>query len=88
MPYVTGGAAFGDVRASQPGFSGNKETNVGWTVGGGLEFAIAGNWTAKAEYLYVNLGDTTCGLACGNGLNPDDVRFRTHIVRGGVNVRF
>ena len=57
MPYVTGGAAFGDVRASQPGFSGDKETNVGWTVGGGLEFAIAGNWTAKAEYLYVNLGD-------------------------------
>ena len=28
-------------------------------VGGGLEFAIAGHWTAKAEYLYVDLGSVS-----------------------------
>jgi len=87
LPYLTGGVAFGNLEANQPGFS-NKDTNAGWTVGGGLEFAIAGNWTAKAEYLYVDLGEQNCALSCGNGFNPDDVRFRTHIVRGGVNVRF
>jgi outer membrane immunogenic protein len=87
MPYITGGVAFGDIRASQPGFA-NNETNAGWTAGGGLEFVIANNWSAKAEYLYVDLGENNCGLACGNGINPDDVRFRTHVVRGGVNVRF
>ncbi len=55
MPYITGGAAFGNIQASEPGFAGNSATNAGWTLGGGLEFAFAGNWTAKAEYLYVDL---------------------------------
>jgi outer membrane immunogenic protein len=87
MPYVTGGLAVGDIRASQPGFS-DEETRAGWTAGGGVEFAFAGNWSAKAEYLYVDLGDFNCGLNCGNGTNPDKVKFQTHIVRGGVNVRF
>src|SRR5262245_15700804 len=59
LPYLTGGLAVGDIRARQPGFS-THETNAGWTVGGGFEFAIAGNVTAKAEYLYVNLGKFDC----------------------------
>ena len=88
LPYITGGLAVGDIQASQPGFAGGDDTNAGWTVGGGLEFVIAGNWTAKAEYLYVDLGEFNCGLTCGNGFNPDNVTFSTHIVRGGVNFRF
>jgi outer membrane immunogenic protein len=88
LPFITGGFAVGDIRASQPGFAGASDTNAGWTVGGGLEFVIAGNFTAKAEYLYVNLGRFNCGLACGNGAAPDNVRFDTHLVRGGVNYRF
>jgi outer membrane immunogenic protein len=87
MPYVTGGLAMGDIEARLGGVSVADDANVGWTVGGGLEFVIAGNWTAKAEYLYVDLGDFNCGIACG-AFNPDIVSFRTHIVRGGVNVRF
>ena len=87
MPYVTGGAAFGDIRASTPGFAGANNTNAGWTVGAGLEFAIAGNWTAKAEYLYVNLGKLSCGLSCGLAVT-DNVSFTTNIVRAGVNYRF
>ena len=88
LPYITGGLAVGDIKASQPGFAGGDDTNAGWTVGGGFEFVIAGNWTAKAEYLYVDLGKFNCGLACGNGINPDNVSFSTHLVRGGVNFRF
>ena len=88
LPYITGGLAVGNIKASQPGFTGGDDTNAGWTVGGGLEFVIAGNWTAKAEYLYVDLGKFNCGLACGNGINPDNVTFSTHLVRGGVNFRF
>ena len=60
MPYVTGGLAVGDIEANQPGFAGVSDTNVGWTVGGGIEAAIASNWTAKLEYLYVDLGDVSC----------------------------
>ncbi len=59
MPYITGGAAFGDIKASGPGLSGADTTNAGWTLGGGIEFAIAGHWTAKAEYLYVDLGSVS-----------------------------
>jgi outer membrane immunogenic protein len=87
MPFVTGGAAFGDIRASTPGFAGANNTNAGWTVGAGLEFAIAGNWTAKAEYLYVNLGKFNCGISCG-ALVTDNVSFTTNLVRAGVNYRF
>ncbi|MGA8493925.1 MAG: outer membrane protein [Xanthobacteraceae bacterium] len=87
MPFVTGGAAFGDIRASTPGFAGGNNTNAGWTVGAGLEFAIAGNWTAKAEYLYVDLGKFNCGISCG-ALVTDNVSFTTNIVRAGVNYRF
>jgi outer membrane immunogenic protein len=87
LPFVTGGLALGDVRGTRSGFAGSTDTNVGWTVGGGLEFVIAGNWTAKAEYLYVDLGKFDCALACGVTA-PNNVSFTTHLVRGGVNLRF
>jgi outer membrane immunogenic protein len=87
MPYATGGGVFGDVHASRPGFTGVTSTQAGWTVGGGLEFAVAGNWTAKIEYLYADLGSFNCGLNCGV-LATTNVDFKANIVRGGINFRF
>ena len=52
----------------------------------GLEFAIANNWSAKAEYLYVNLGRFNCGIGCGAA--TDNVSFNANLVRGGINYRF
>jgi outer membrane immunogenic protein len=86
MPYVTGGLAVGDIKASLPGFAGSSATNVGWTAGGGIEFAIAGHWTAKAEYLYVDLGHFSCGIACG--ATTQNVSFDANLFRGGFNYRF
>jgi len=86
MPYVTGGAAFGDIKASGSGLAGTDTTNAGWTAGGGIEFAIAGHWTAKAEYLYVNLGRVSCGVACGAG--TENVSWHSNIGRVGINYRF
>ncbi len=88
MPFVTAGGAFGDIRATPaaPGFAGGSETNAGWTVGAGLEFAVAGNFTLKAEYLYVDLGKFNCGAGCGAA--TDNVSFTTNIVRAGLNYRF
>lgn len=88
MPFVTGGGAFGDIRATTPGLPTASKDNAGWTLGGGLEAAIAGPWTAKVEYLYVNLGKFNCGLNCGAGLTVDNVSFHTNIIRAGVNYRF
>ena len=86
MPFITGGGAFGDIRASTPGLGGGNTTNAGWTVGAGIEFALVGNWTAKAEYLYVDLGKLSCGAGCGAPV--DNVSFTANIVRGGINYRF
>jgi len=85
MPYVTGGAAFGNVRATVAGLGSNTETNVGWTVGAGIEAAVYANWTAKLEYLYVDLGDVSCAACLPVASNVD---FRTHVVRAGLNFRF
>jgi outer membrane immunogenic protein len=87
MPYVTGGAAFGDIKATVPGFAGVDTTKAGWTVGAGVEYAFAGPWSAKLEYLYVDLGNNNCGFSCG-AVSPDNVNLKTNIVRGGINYRF
>jgi outer membrane immunogenic protein len=85
MPYITGGGAAGDVKMSTAGGS-ESDTKFGWTLGGGVEWAFAGPWSAKLEYLYVDLGDASCSAAvCGAST---DVPYHTNLVRGGVNYRF
>lgn len=86
LPYLTGGLAVGDIKASPTAFGSTDTTNAGWTVGAGLEVAFAGPWTAKVEYLYTDLGSMTCDVTvCGAGTN---VNFHTNLVRGGLNYRF
>lgn len=86
LPFITGGAAFGDIKAtSGTGGSANK-TQVGWTAGAGLEYALWSNWSVKGEYLYVDLGKFDCGISCG--ATTDNVTFKANIVRAGVNYRF
>jgi len=87
MPYLTGGLAVGNIETTTPFTTGVNQTNAGWTLGGGLEVAVAPNWTVKAEYLHVDLGSTNCGSACGFPLG-NSVDFTTNILRGGVNYKF
>jgi outer membrane immunogenic protein len=86
LPYITGGAAFGDIKATAPNGASATKTKVGWTVGAGLEYAMWSNWSVKAEYLYVDLGKFDCGLTCGAA--SDNVSFKANIVRAGLNYRF
>ena len=88
LPYITGGAAFGDVKAdnSLSGSTASK-TQLGWTAGLGVEYALRANWSVKVEYLYADLGKFDCGTSC-SVVTPDDVSFKTNIVRAGVNYRF
>ncbi len=81
LPYVTGGASFGDIKTDVAGIGSASATKAGWTVGGGIEAAIAGPWTAKVEYLYVDLGR-------GGSVLGSDARFNANIVRAGLNYRF
>lgn len=66
-------------------FSGSQaQTLVGWTLGAGFEYSFAPRWSAKAEYLYVDLGEKTffAGVPGGGAFGLSD-----HIVRIGLNFR-
>ena len=96
LAYGTAGAAFGDVRAGYSNHAVSAATKSGWTVGAGVEVAIAPHWTAKAEYLFVDLADGSCTAACAiadpSGAPPlipnISVKFDESIVRGGINYKF
>lgn len=81
MPYVTGGLAVGDIKTSIAGVGNASSTKTGWTAGGGIEAALTGPWTAKLEYLYVDLGR-------GATIAGSNASFRSNIVRAGLNYRF
>ena len=98
--YATGGLAYGEVRtagtigAGAFGFS-NTDTKVGYTVGAGIEGVIGGNWTAKLEYLYVDLGKASGSFlttipALGGGVLSHNYssRITDNIVRVGLNYKF
>jgi iron complex outermembrane recepter protein len=95
LVYGTGGAAFGSVRTNFSNDPVTSSIEAGWTVGAGVEVAFARNWSAKAEYLFVNLADGSCSTNCaiadasGTPVIPNvSVKFNESIVRGGINYRF
>jgi outer membrane immunogenic protein len=91
LVYATGGLAYGDVhnRASyqqNPNYTVDQSNwRTGWTVGGGLEYAITNNWTVRAEGLYVDLGTS-------NFISPSGCSFgfkNTYALgRIGMNYKF
>ncbi len=110
--YATGGLAYGHVKsetnvvatfvpvqavAFNSPSSSSSTTRVGWTVGGGLEYAFAPHWTVKGEYLYYDLGnvDYSSSLISGaggavftNATVNTHARFNGSIARIGVNYKF
>jgi outer membrane immunogenic protein len=76
----------------------NKSTETGWTVGGGVEGKLWGNWSVKAEYLYIDLGKVTdsfntvflTGGATGSVAATRTITtdVREHIFRVGLNYQF
>jgi len=86
LPYLTAGAAFGDVQMSTVGGLSATSDRAGWTVGAGIEYGILGPWSAKAEYLYANLGTASCGTAICSGATS--ANYTVNIFRLGVNYRF
>jgi outer membrane immunogenic protein len=102
LAYVTGGVAVGQRDFTQAIItdvnfnnlvSTTSATKVGWTVGGGLEYMAARNWTVKAEYLFVDLGSISTfadsNTAPGFGVNvTTSEKLTLHIARVGVNYKF
>lgn len=87
LVYGTGGLAYGEIFASLGSCSVptdcGSDTSVGWTIGGGAEFVLNMNWSAKIEYLYVDLDQIYYNRASDWEATAD-----FSIVRGGVNYRW
>jgi outer membrane immunogenic protein len=107
--YLTGGLAYGHLssdfslpHASVGSFSiSDSATRAGWIIGGGLEWALSGNWLLRAEYLYMDLGTMRTELGpisatIPNGRCPIDVSasgtvrtdFTDQIFRVGISYKF
>lgn len=90
LVYVTGGAAFGNVQAGlNPPATFDSALKVGWAAGAGIEYAFTNNWSAKAEYLYVNLGNASCTTIanCGSAAGAS-VALTEDVIRAGLNYKF
>ena len=87
LVYGTAGLAFGELRGETFGLS-ESHGNAGWTAGVGAEFGFGqagssrGGWSAKVEYLYVDLANTNFTIT---GV-PNGYRFGT--LRAGINYHF
>jgi outer membrane immunogenic protein len=79
--YGTAGLAFGEVRGQTFGWA-ESHTTAGWTIGAGAEVGLAPNWSAKLEYLYIDLSTSQFAITgVSNG-------YSASVVRAGVNYRF
>jgi outer membrane immunogenic protein len=79
--YGTAGLAFGELRAQTFGWT-ESHTTAGWTIGAGAEVGLAPNWSAKLEYLYIDLSTSQFAITgVSNG-------YSASVVRAGVNYRF
>jgi len=57
--YATGGAAFASFNYSNSNGDSSSNTRVGYTVGGGIEYALTNDWSVRAEYRYSDFGSFT-----------------------------
>jgi outer membrane immunogenic protein len=70
-----------------------SSSKAGWTVGGGVEYAITNNWTVKAEYLYANFGhiNSAPGFVLPGAaavFNNSNRSITYNLARIGVNYKF
>ena len=95
--YGSGGAAFGAFSSSYqlygmdlslaPFYAANihTSTRVGWTAGGGVEYAINPHWSVRGEYRYLDFGhlkDLPASSSLGATTPPIDVSIKTRCSSG------
>ena len=84
LAYATGGVAYGKLRLDTWLFDISK-TQIGWTVGAGVEYALDNNWSLKTEYLYTDLGKWT---VTESDWDRNEMSFNFHTIRAGLNYKF
>src|SRR5260221_4278056 len=70
----------------------NDNTNSGWLLGAGIEWAFAPNWSAKVEYNYLGLDNRTITVPAGSPFLPGDTFTQSNrniqMVKVGINYLF
>lgn len=87
LVYGTGGYAYSQTELSLTNGTATVSDSAwssGYAVGGGLEWALWDRWSARAEYLYVDSGDTT--LTLGGVTATGSYKF--NVARAALNYRF
>ncbi len=92
LVYATGGLAFARVHNhvndnDDPGLWDQSSWRAGWTVGAGLEYAIASNWSVKVEGLYYKLENKTL-VFTNSGAVYDPNKFTDNGVLARVSVNY
>jgi high affinity Mn2+ porin len=91
-PFVTGGIAWASTRFSRTDLTtGNEDANpsnvrLGYVLGGGVDYRLDSRWSARAEYLYTNLGLT--GWLFVSAPARYDSQYELHRFRVGLNYKF
>jgi outer membrane immunogenic protein len=95
LVYGTGGGAFADLSIHEfdptnvNGGAAETRQFTGWTAGAGVEWIFAPNWSAKVEYLYMDLGHKGFFANTANGCCTfQSTHLTDNIVRAGVNYHF
>jgi high affinity Mn2+ porin len=89
LVYATGGLSWSLARFLQtPGLGDDRDKVLrlhnGWSAGAGTEIAIAPRWSARLEYLYLNLGQVEAPFPSGAAAGAS---FDIHSVRAGLNYK-
>ncbi|MDB5225359.1 MAG: hypothetical protein JWL87_311 [Candidatus Adlerbacteria bacterium] len=96
LPYITAGIAYGGLtvtdRFSVGGYQSTtteKHMAFGPAFGAGVEWAIGNDWSAKIEYLHIDLNGGSSSMTDSRGNSADySTKLRENIVRAGLNFRF
>ena len=71
--------------------SSSTTNNFGWTAGVGVEWAFAGNWSARAEYDFIGLQNQTVTVAAGGPFGGDTININNRNISmftAGLNYKF
>ncbi len=90
--YVTGGGAFVHIRdafggTATAGPTENSAIRSGWTAGGGIETKLSRSWTAKTEYVYVNVGSSSFASNVFGGPFATTFDHSFHVIKTGLNYK-
>lgn len=92
MGFVTGGVAYAGYEADLYSVANGDGTLLGWTIGGGAEYALTDNWRVRLSYLYTDYDDDMFQVNYNDGSGyydgPFDIDLDTHALQIGVSYNF